>query len=151
MAFLSALKTISFQSVYNPFSATGLGSVRTATKRAGGTVRNHGHSPGKRLGVKKFSDEYVIPGNIIVRQRGTQFHPGQHVGMGRDHTIFALVPGYVRFYSKKWMNGERRYVGLVLNRGEKLPRDEAALGRSRYFGLVDLNAPSAPQPQPASA
>ena len=58
--------------------------------------------------------------------------------MGRDHTIFALVPGFVRFYSEKWMNGERRYVGVVLNRGEKLPRDEAALGRSRYFGLVDL-------------
>lgn len=59
--------------------------------------------------------------------------------MGRDHTIFALVPGYVRFYSKKWMNGERRYVGVVLTRGEKLPRDEESLGRSRYFGLVDLN------------
>lgn len=70
--------------------------------------------------------------------------------MGRDHTIFALVPGYVRFYSKIWMNGERRYVGLVLNRGEKLPRDEASLGRSRYFGLVDLNASSTPQPQTAS-
>ena len=70
--------------------------MRTATKRAGGTIRNHGGSPGKRLGVKKFSgnpleqeycmiltmrfpDEPVIPGNIIVRQRGTQFHPGQHV------------------------------------------------------------------------
>ena len=58
--------------------------------------------------------------------------------MGRDHTLFALVPGYVRFYTKKWMNSERKYVGIVLNRGEKLPRDEAALGRSRYFGLVDL-------------
>jgi len=116
------------------------GSIRTATKRAGGTVRNNGHSPGKRLGVKKFSDQAVIPGNIIVRQRGTQFHPGQHVGMGRDHTLFALVPGFVRFYSKKHMNGERKYVGLVLNRGEKLPRDESALGRSRYFGLVDVNA-----------
>jgi len=113
--------------------------VRTATKRAGGTVRNHGHSPGKRLGVKKFSDQYVIPGNIIVRQRGTQFHPGQHVGIGRDHTLYALVPGYVRFYSKKWMRGERRFVGIVLTRGDKLPRDEVSLGRSRYFGMVDVN------------
>lgn len=103
-------------------------------------MKNHGHSAGRRLGVKKFSDQAVVPGNIIVRQRGTQFHPGQHVGMGRDHTLFALVPGFVRFYSKPYMNGERRYVGLVLNRGEKLPRDEASQGRSRYFGFINLNA-----------
>jgi len=61
-----------------PFDSA-LGSVRTATKRAGGTVHNHGGSPGKRLGVKKFSDQAVIAGNIIIRQRGTQFHPGQNV------------------------------------------------------------------------
>ncbi|KAL5529198.1 hypothetical protein ACEPAG_5172 [Sanghuangporus baumii] len=150
MAFLSALRGLSVRS-HNPFSCFGLGSIRTATKRAGGTVRNHGHSPGKRLGIKKFSDEAVIPGNIIVRQRGTQFHPGQHVGMGRDHTIYALVPGFVRFYTKKWMNGERRYVGVVLNRGEKLPRDESALGRSRYFGLVDLSQSESQRTESAQA
>ncbi|EGN95499.1 hypothetical protein SERLA73DRAFT_142231 [Serpula lacrymans var. lacrymans S7.3] len=122
----------------SPFSA--LGSVRTATKRAGGTVRNHGGSPGKRLGVKKFSDQYVIPGNIIVRQRGTQFHPGQNVKIGRDHTIYAVTPGFVRFYREKWLRGHRKFVGVVLNRGETLPRDELALGRSRHLGLVDLNA-----------
>ncbi|KAF8809028.1 hypothetical protein BYT27DRAFT_7232411 [Phlegmacium glaucopus] len=121
-----------------PFSL--LGAVRTATKRAGGTVHNHGGSPGKRLGVKKFSDQYVIPGNIIVRQRGTLFHPGQHVKMGRDHTIYATVPGFVRFYKEKWMRGERKFVGVVLHRGEVLPRDEAALGTSRYCGLVDRNS-----------
>jgi len=126
--------------VQSLFKVSGLGSVRTATKRAGGTVSNHGGSPGKRLGVKKFSDEYVVPGNILVRQRGTQFHPGQHVGMGRDHTLFALVPGYVRFYKEPRMRGDRKYVGIVLKKGEKLPRDEASLGRSRYFGFVDLNA-----------
>ncbi|KAJ7271945.1 ribosomal L27 protein-domain-containing protein [Mycena haematopus] len=122
--------------VSSPFSL--LGSVRTATKRAGGTVHNHGGSPGKRLGVKKFSDQYVIPGNIIVRQRGTVFHPGPHVKMGRDHTIYAMTPGYVRFYKEKWMRGQRSFVGLVMNRGEVLPRDEAARGRSRYCGLVNL-------------
>ncbi|KZT71299.1 ribosomal protein L27 [Daedalea quercina L-15889] len=132
----------------NPFSLSGLGSVRTATKRAGGTVSNHGGSPGKRLGVKKYSEEYVVPGNILVRQRGTQFHPGQHVGMGRDHTLFALVPGYVRFYKETRLRGERKYVGVVLNKDEKLPRDEVALGRSRYLGLVNLNA-SAEQDAPA--
>ncbi|KAJ7343321.1 ribosomal L27 protein-domain-containing protein [Mycena albidolilacea] len=125
--------------VRNPFSA--LGSVRTATKRAGGTVHNHGGSPGKRLGVKKFSDQYVIPGNIIVRQRGTVFHPGPHVKMGRDHTIYAITPGYVRFYKEKWMRSQRSYVGLVMDRGEVLPRDEAARGRSRYCGLVNLKDP----------
>ncbi|KDQ60771.1 hypothetical protein JAAARDRAFT_190919 [Jaapia argillacea MUCL 33604] len=122
----------------NPFSALGFGSVRTATKRAGGTVRNGGGSPGKRLGVKKFSDQYVIPGNIIVRQRGTQFHPGQHVKMGRDHTLYATVPGFVRFYKEKYMNGERKFIGVVLNRGEKLPRDDTNLGRSRFMGLVNV-------------
>ncbi|KAI0281352.1 ribosomal L27 protein-domain-containing protein [Russula aff. rugulosa BPL654] len=135
MSFLSFL--CPSYAIRSPFSI--IGSIRTATKRAGGSVRNHGGSPGKRLGVKKFSDQYVIPGNIIVRQRGTQFHPGQHVKMGRDHTLFATVPGYVRFYKTKWMRGERKFVGIVLSRGEKLPRDEQALGRSRYFGLVNLN------------
>ena len=60
------------------------------------------------------------------------------VGMGRDHTIFALVPGYVRFWKEPGSRKDRKYIGLVLNRGEKLPRDEAALGRSRFCGLVNL-------------
>ncbi|KAG6829639.1 hypothetical protein H0H92_003972 [Tricholoma furcatifolium] len=136
MSFLSRC----CNSLRSPFSV--LGSIRTATKRAGGTVHNHGGSPGKRLGVKKFSDQPVVPGNIIVRQRGTLFHPGQHVEMGRDHTIYATAPGFVRFYKEKWMRGERRFVGVVLQRGEVLPRDEASLGRSRFCGLVDLNSPA---------
>ncbi|KAF5358162.1 hypothetical protein D9756_001339 [Leucocoprinus leucothites] len=126
----------------SPFSL--LGSVRTATKRAGGTVHNHGGSPGKRLGIKKFSDQQVIPGNIIVRQRGTLFHPGQHVKIGRDHTIYATAPGFVRFYNEKWMRGTRRFVGVVLERGEVLPRNEADRGRSRHFGLVNLNTNTSP-------
>jgi len=134
-----------YQVARSPFHSA-LGSVRTATKRAGGTVHNHGGSPGKRLGVKKFSDQAVVPGNIIVRQRGTQFHPGQNVGIGRDHTIYALTPGFVRFYKQKWLRGERKFVGVVLHRGEKLPRDEAAQGRDRYFGLVDLNAAANSRP-----
>jgi large subunit ribosomal protein L27 len=60
--------------------------------------------------------------------------------MGRDHTLFALVPGFVRFYKKHRGHGDRRFVGIVLNRGETLPRDEGTLGRSRYFDLVNLNA-----------
>jgi len=136
----------------SPFSPFGLGAIRTATKRAGGTVRNHGGSPGKRLGLKKFSDQAVQPGNIILRQRGTQFHPGDNVGIGRDHTIYATVPGFVRFYKEKHMRGERKFVGVVLQRGEVLPRDEKTRGRSRYFGLSDVStevhSPSTDAPQP---
>lgn len=62
--------------------------------------------------------------------------------MGRDHTIYALVPGFVRFYKEEHMRGERKYVGVVLHRGDKLPRDDKTLGRSRYFGFVDINASS---------
>lgn len=68
-----------------------------ATKKAGGSSRNGRDSAGRRLGVKKFGGEAVIPGNIIVRQRGTKWHPGENVGMGKDHTIFALVEGSVKF------------------------------------------------------
>ncbi len=72
-----------------------------AHKKAGGSSRNGRDSGGRRLGVKKFGGEQVIPGNIILRQRGTQWHPGEGVGMGRDHTIFATVDGNVSFHRGK--------------------------------------------------
>ena len=68
-----------------------------AHKKAGGSSRNGRDSDGRRLGVKKFGDERVLAGNIIVRQRGTRWHPGANVGMGKDHTLFALVDGRVCF------------------------------------------------------
>ena len=68
-----------------------------AHKKAGGSSRNGRDSAGRRLGVKKFGGESVLAGNIIVRQRGTKFHPGPGVGMGRDHTLFALTIGHVKF------------------------------------------------------
>jgi large subunit ribosomal protein L27 len=68
-----------------------------AHKKGQGTSRNGRESHSKRLGVKKFGGEAVIAGNIIMRQRGTQYHPGKGVGIGRDHTLFALVDGHVRF------------------------------------------------------
>lgn len=70
-----------------------------AHKKAGGSSRNGRDSQSKRLGVKKFGSQLVKAGNIIARQRGTKFHPGKNVGMGRDHTLFALIDGYVNFYS----------------------------------------------------
>ncbi|MEP2921310.1 50S ribosomal protein L27 [Sulfitobacter sp.] len=69
-----------------------------AHKKAGGSSRNGRDSAGRRLGVKKYGGEAVIPGNIVVRQRGTKFWPGQNVGMGKDHTIFATVEGSVQFH-----------------------------------------------------
>ena len=68
-----------------------------AHKKAGGSSRNGRDSIGRRLGVKKFGGEHVVPGNIILRQRGTKWHPGTNVGMGKDHTIFALIEGQVTF------------------------------------------------------
>ncbi|ACP53869.1 50S ribosomal protein L27 [Rickettsia africae ESF-5] len=72
-----------------------------ATKKAGGGSRNGRDSAGRRLGVKKTDGQYVIPGNIIVRQRGTKIHPGTNVGLGKDHTIFALIEGRVEFLTKR--------------------------------------------------
>lgn len=80
-----------------------------ATKKAGGSSRNGRDSAGRRLGVKKFGGEAVIAGNIIIRQRGTKWHAGSNVGMGTDHTLFALEAGVVAFDKKA--NG-RTYVSV---------------------------------------
>jgi large subunit ribosomal protein L27 len=77
-----------------------------AHKKAGGSSRNGRDSAGQRLGVKKFGGERVIPGNIIVRQRGTKWHPGTNVGMGRDFTIYAVAEGHARFRER----GDRTYI-----------------------------------------
>ena len=68
-----------------------------AHKKAGGSTRNGRDSAGRRLGVKKFGGEVVLPGNIIIRQRGTKYHPGENVSIGKDHTIFAIKEGVVSF------------------------------------------------------
>ena len=87
-----------------------------AHKKAGGSSRNGRDSAGRRLGVKKFGGEHVVPGNIIIRQRGTKWHPGDNVGIGKDHTIYAIVEGNVSFSEKK---GSRTVVSV-------LPTAEAA-------------------------
>jgi len=71
-----------------------------AHKKAGGSSRNGRDTAGRRLGIKKYGGEVVIPGNILARQRGTKWHPGENVGMGRDHTLFALAEGRVKFAHK---------------------------------------------------
>ena len=81
-----------------------------ATKKAGGSSRNGRDSAGRRLGVKKYGGQPVLPGNIIVRQRGTKIHPGDHVGMGKDHSIFSLTKGKVKFKTSKL---NRTFVSVI--------------------------------------
>jgi large subunit ribosomal protein L27 len=81
-----------------------------AHKKGQGSTQNNRDSAGRRLGVKKFGGEFVQAGNIIIRQRGTQTHPGDNVGMGTDHTIFALIDGYVQFGRK---DKSRKKVSVV--------------------------------------
>ena len=81
-----------------------------AHKKAGGSSRNGRDTAGRRLGVKCFGGETVVPGNIIVRQRGTKWHPGANVGMGRDHTLFAEVAGTVSFRASK---GGRQFISVM--------------------------------------
>lgn len=90
-----------------------------AHKKAGGSTRNGRDSNPKYLGVKKFGDEFVIAGNILVRQRGTRFHAGPNVGLGRDHTLFAKIDGFVKFIVKGDLG--RTFVAVV-------PQDEEAVG-----------------------
>ena len=80
-----------------------------AHKKAGGSSRNGRDSAGRRLGVKKFGGESVLAGNIIVRQRGTKVNPGQNVGMGKDHTLFALIEGKIAFREK---SGGKMFVAV---------------------------------------
>ncbi|NBR95618.1 MAG: 50S ribosomal protein L27 [Proteobacteria bacterium] len=82
-----------------------------ATKKAGGSSRNGRDSAGRRLGVKKFGGQLVIAGNIILRQRGTKWHPGENVGIGKDHTIFAKIKGIVKFVKSAHKN--RTFVNVI--------------------------------------
>ncbi len=86
-----------------------------AHKKAGGSSRNGRDTAGRRLGVKKFGGEIVVPGNILVRQRGTRWHPGAGVGMGRDHTLFALREGKVEFATKR---RDRVYCSVMPNKAK---------------------------------
>ncbi|MEM7197165.1 MAG: 50S ribosomal protein L27 [Pseudomonadota bacterium] len=82
-----------------------------AHKKAGWSSRNGRDSAGRRLGVKKFGNEQVLSGNILVRQRGTKFHPGDNVGMGKDHTLFATCAGVVAFRETR----TRKFVSVIPN------------------------------------
>ncbi|CAO3626059.1 unnamed protein product [Cunninghamella echinulata] len=119
-------------------TASVMTQMRYASKKSGGSSRNGRDSAGRRLGVKKFGGQQVVPGNIIVRQRGTKFHPGEHIGMGKDHTLYALESGFVQFY-KDPEQPKRRLVGIVFDREDSLPIP-VGQPKPRRFDLVDLTA-----------
>lgn len=96
-----------------------------AHKKGGGSSRNGRDSNGQRLGVKTYGGEKVIPGHIIVRQRGTQFHPGMNVGMGKDYTIFAKTEGYVVFEKVRGKVG-RQQISIYPEMPVKKPKNGAA-------------------------
>ncbi|UOF93710.1 MAG: 50S ribosomal protein L27 [Bordetella sp.] len=85
-----------------------------AHKKGGGSTRNGRDSEGKRLGVKVFGGQYISAGSIIIRQRGTAFHPGINVGIGKDHTLFALSKGYVLFHYKGFL--KKRTVSVITSK-----------------------------------
>jgi large subunit ribosomal protein L27 len=93
-----------------------------AHKKAGGSSRNGRDSESKRLGVKRYGGQFVLAGNILVRQRGTEYHPGDNVGIGKDHTLFALKDGTVKFLVK----GEKRRRTVVIDPAQQAPLQAAA-------------------------
>ncbi|KAI1199200.1 ribosomal L27 protein-domain-containing protein [Nemania serpens] len=98
------------------------------------TLRDSSTIP-KKLGAKKSGDSYVITGNIIYKQRGTKWHAGENCGLGRDHTIFALASGYVRYYRDPKKHPKRQYIGVVFNKEDKLPYPVNAR-RKRKLNMV---------------
>lgn len=111
--------------------------IRTATKRASGGKSANNSTAGRRLGPKKGEGEFVEAGQIIWRQRGTKWYPGENVGIGRDHTIFAREPGYVRYYRDPF-HAKRRFIGVSLGASDRLPTPHFEPRRRRFgYTLID--------------
>lgn len=131
-------------SVYTSVIMAGVSSmqVRTATKRAAGSKTHMKDSRGRRLGPKKQDGVFVIPGQIIMRQRGTKFYPGENVGIGRDHTIFATEPGWVRYYLDPF-HPKRKFIGVALKREMRLPSPHFEPTVRRFGGVLLADADKA--------
>ncbi|KAI0155488.1 ribosomal protein L27 [Pestalotiopsis sp. NC0098] len=97
----------------------------------------------KNLGAKKTGDTYVIPGNILFKQRGTKWHPGENVGIGRDHTLFSKVTGYVKYYKDPAKHPDRQYIGVVFNKEDKLPYHPHAMRKRK----LNMTASIIPEPK----
>lgn len=117
-------------------AVTVLTSIRNATKKAAGSKTSNKDSRGRRLGSKKSDGQEVKVGEIIYRQRGTKIYPGENTGLGKDHTIFALEPGHVRFYYDPF-HPNRKFAGVVLNKDHRLPSPHFA-PTARRFGRVEI-------------
>ncbi|VVT55491.1 mitochondrial 54S ribosomal protein bL27m [Magnusiomyces paraingens] len=115
--------------------------VRHATKRAAGSKTSNKDSRGRRLGSKKSDGQQVQVGEIIYRQRGTKIYPGENVGIGKDHTLYALEPGYVRFYLDPF-HPKRKFAGVVLNKIHRLPTPHF-FPTNRRFGRAEIVDPNA--------
>ncbi|KAF2095883.1 hypothetical protein NA57DRAFT_9754, partial [Rhizodiscina lignyota] len=116
----------------SPFS---LVQKRNATHAAAGVANGAKNRPGRRLGLKRGNGEYVTPNTIIFRQRGSKWHPGENAHMGRDHTICASQPGYVRYYRDPAQHPDRKYIGIVFGSQDKLPYPKG-MPRRRRLGLT---------------
>lgn len=133
--YLSSIPTHSRHQFPNPTSALNLLAKTTlryashATQgRANAKAKN---TAGRRLGAKKTGEQYVVPGNIIFRQRGTKWFPGENCGMGRDHTIYATEAGYVKYYLDPEKHPKRKYIGVCFERDGRLPTPRNAPTRRR--------------------
>ncbi|CUS21028.1 LAQU0S02e04170g1_1 [Lachancea quebecensis] len=122
--------------------------VRSATKKAAGSRTSMKDSAGRSLGPKKHEGQEVRPGEILMRQRGTKFFPGENVGIGKDHTIFALEPGYTRYYLDPF-HPKRRFIGVALHPSLKLPTPHFE-PRVRRFGRQVIANPEAAKKEESS-
>ncbi|KAF2841171.1 ribosomal protein L27 [Patellaria atrata CBS 101060] len=121
---------------FNPSTASAsLTFSRNASHQAQGRANGVKQGAGKRLGAKKTGEQYVVPGNIIFRQRGTHWFPGTNCAMGRDHTIYATQPGFVKYYRDPRLHSKRQYIGVVFKRDEVLPAPPHA-ARKRRLGMI---------------
>ncbi|KAI0115593.1 ribosomal L27 protein-domain-containing protein [Nemania sp. FL0031] len=130
-----------------PMNAVVEGRRHASVKSQGAYRLRDSSTIPKKLGAKKSGDSYVITGNIIYKQRGTIWHAGENCGIGRDHTIFALASGYVKYYRDPAKHPKRQYIGVVFNKDDKLPYPANAM-RKRKLNMVAVPVPP-PQPQPA--
>ncbi|CAE7186046.1 hypothetical protein P3342_008480 [Pyrenophora teres f. teres] len=122
-----------------------LSFVRHSAHQAQGRANGAKDGPGKRLGAKKSGGEYVIPGNIIFRQRGTAWFPGENCKFGRDHCIFATESGYVRYYKDPRKHPKRQYIGVALEKDHTLPYPPNAARRRRLnMFAVPITSPTNP-------
>ncbi|KAF9885624.1 54S ribosomal protein L2 mitochondrial [Aspergillus nanangensis] len=129
-----------------------LSQVRYASHASQGTANRHSRDPaGKRLGAKRAGGEYVVPGCIIFRQRGTKWFAGENCAMGRDHTIYAAEAGYVRYYLDPEQHSDRKYIGIVFEKEGKLPAPRNAPSRRRLNRVAVPRAPVVPETDAAQS